>query len=141
VRRRLDHVAVIVRSTDEALEHFSNRLGLPVVASEKREDLNVRLTYLSTGNAFIQLIEPLSEAGPIAAELAERGEGIHHICFSTDDPVGDATAVGEGTATAGGGRDRVSAVVPGPLHHGVLIERTGFDLREDIDGSPGALGL
>jgi methylmalonyl-CoA/ethylmalonyl-CoA epimerase len=141
VIRRLDHVAVIVRSTDEALEHFSNRLGLPVVASEEREDLNVRLTYLSTGNAFIQLIEPLSEAGPIAAELAERGEGIHHICFGADDPVGDATAVGEGTATAGGGRGRVSAFVPGPLHHGVLIECTGFDLREDVDDSPGALGL
>jgi len=132
---------VIVRSTDEALEHFSKRLGLPVVASEERQELNVRLTYLSTGNAFIQLIEPLSEAGPIAAQLAESGEGLHHICFGADDPVVDATAVGEEPAVAGGGRGRVSAFVQGPRHHGVRIECTGFDLRQDVDDSPGALGL
>jgi methylmalonyl-CoA/ethylmalonyl-CoA epimerase len=141
VIRRLDHVAVLVRSTEEALEYFSKRLELPVVAHEERPELNVRLTYLSTGNAFLQLIEPLSESGPIAAQLAERGEGIHHICFGADDPVADASALGEGAATPGGGRGRVSAFVPGPPAHGVLLECTGFDLREDIEKSPGALGL
>jgi methylmalonyl-CoA/ethylmalonyl-CoA epimerase len=141
VIRRLDHVAVLVRSTEEALEYFSKQLELPIAAHEDRPDLNVRLTYLSMGNAFLQLIEPLSESGPIAAQLAERGEGLHHICFGTDDPVADASALGEGAATPGGGRGRVSAFVPGRPAHGVLLECTAFNLREDVDESPGALGL
>ena len=138
--RRLDHVAVLVRSTEQALEYFSSRLELPVVASEERPELNVRLTYLSTGNAFLQLVEPLSESRPIAAQLAEHGEGIHHICFGSDDPVADASALGNGIAAPGGGRGRVSAFVPGPIVHGVRVECTGFDLYEDVENSPGALG-
>ena len=138
--RRLDHVAVIVRSTEEALAYFSKRLGLPVVWSEELEVPAVRLTYLSTGNAFLQLVEPLSDDGPIASFVEEHGEGLHHVCFGADDPIQDATAIGvAGHATAGQGRGRVSAFVPGPVVHGVRIECTGFDLQEDVTDSPGAL--
>jgi methylmalonyl-CoA/ethylmalonyl-CoA epimerase len=139
VIRRLDHVAILVRSTDSALEYFAGRLGLPVVSTEVRADLEVRLTYLSTGNAFIQLVEPLSDDGALAADLAERGEGLHHVCFGADDPVADAAALGAGPARAGGGRGRVSAFVPGPQHHGVLVECTAFDVAEDVERSAGAL--
>ncbi len=139
--RRLDHVAVLVESTEEALEFFSEKLGLPVVSSEERADLDVRLTYLSTGNAFLQLVQPLSETGPIAEQLASEGEGIHHVCFGTDDPLGEAHAIGDGDALRGGGRGRVSSFVPGPARHGVRIECTAFNLEEDVEASPGALGL
>jgi methylmalonyl-CoA/ethylmalonyl-CoA epimerase len=137
--RRLDHVAIVVRSTDAALGYFAGRIGLPVVATEDRADLGVRLTYLSTGNAFIQLIEPLTDTGAIAADLAERGEGLHHICFGADDAVADAAWLGAGTVRPGGGRGRVSAFVPGPRHHGVLVECTAFDYAADVDESAGAL--
>ncbi|MGH2945549.1 MAG: VOC family protein, partial [Solirubrobacteraceae bacterium] len=108
--RRLDHVAVVVRCTERALEHFGARLGLPVVASEELRTPHVRLTYLSTGNAYLQLVEPLSRDGPIAEHLREHGEGLHHVCFGADDPVADAGALGDGApATAGSGRGRTSA--------------------------------
>jgi methylmalonyl-CoA/ethylmalonyl-CoA epimerase len=140
VIRRLDHVAVVVRSTEEALAHFSTRLGLPVVWSEKLDVPAVRLTYLSTGNAFLQLVEPLSEDGPIAAFIEEHGEGLHHVCFGADDPIADATAIGSaGDATPGQGRGRVSAFVPGPAVHGVRIECTRFDPQEDVADSLGVL--
>jgi methylmalonyl-CoA/ethylmalonyl-CoA epimerase len=142
VIRRLDHVAIVVRSTEDALAHFSGRLGLPVVSSEELEVPAVRLTYLSTGNAFLQLIEPLSAEGPIASFLETHGEGMHHVCFGADDPIQDATALGvAGAATAGHGRGRVSAFAPGPAVHGVRVECTGFDVNEDVAASPGALGL
>jgi methylmalonyl-CoA/ethylmalonyl-CoA epimerase len=142
VIRRLDHVAVVVRSTEDALAHFSGRLGLPFVSSEELEVPAVRLTYLSTGNAFLQLIEPLSADGPIASFLEAHGEGLHHVCFGADDPVQDATALSlAGTARAGHGRGRVSAFAPGPIVHGVRIECTGFVLYEDVTASAGALGL
>lgn len=139
--RRLDHVAIVVRSTDQALEYFSGRLGLPVVASETLDDPHVRLTYLSTGNAFLQLVEPLSAAGSVGEHLSKHGEGIHHVCFGCDDPVADAGGFGGGEAASGTGRGRVSAFVPGPSIHGVRVECTAFDRVEDVEESTGALGV
>jgi Glyoxalase/Bleomycin resistance protein/Dioxygenase superfamily len=71
---------------------------------------HVRLTYLDAGNAFIQLVESLDDDNPIAAHLAEHGEGLHHICFGVDDVSGVAARLGDGTEVAvGGGRGRTSA--------------------------------
>jgi methylmalonyl-CoA/ethylmalonyl-CoA epimerase len=49
--RRLDHVAVLVRDTEEALRFYHERLGLPLHSSEEIEKPHVRLTYLDAGNA------------------------------------------------------------------------------------------
>lgn len=140
--RRLDHVAIAVRKTDEALEYFSGRLGLRAVASEERPVPHVKLTYLDAGNALIQLIEPLDDDNPIATFLAENGEGLHHICFAVDD-VPEAVAgladAGAPDATIGGGRGRASAFVPGQPHHGVAVECTEFDLVDDVEQTPGWL--
>jgi methylmalonyl-CoA/ethylmalonyl-CoA epimerase len=140
VIRRLDHVGVAVADTDRALEYFSGRLGLSVVASDVVEKPHVRLTYLDAGNAYIQLVEPLDGDSPIAAHVAEHGEGIHHICFGVDDVASAAAGLADsGTVSLGGGRGRVSAFVPGPRQHGVSVECTEFNLEEDVHGNRGWL--
>jgi methylmalonyl-CoA/ethylmalonyl-CoA epimerase len=133
--RRLDHIAILVSSTDEALAYYRDRLGFPVVAEEAFETPPVRLTYVDCGNALIQLLEPTGDS-PLSAALAEKGEGIHHICFSADDVVGAAVAHGDegaGDPIQGKGRGRGSAFVPGPIHHGVLVEVTEFH-PDDVEG-------
>jgi methylmalonyl-CoA/ethylmalonyl-CoA epimerase len=140
--RRLDHVAVAVRDTDEALRHFRDRLGLRVAASEEIPDPHVRLTYVDAGNAYIQLVEPLEAGIEIARFLEEQGEGIHHVCFGVDDPleaVASLAPEGAPAPTRGSGRGRVSAFVPGPPAHGVRVECTEFRLVEDVDRTPGWL--
>jgi len=57
--RRLDHVAVVVRSTEDALRYYGDQLGLRVHSTEELDAPHVRLTYLDVGNAFLQLVEPL----------------------------------------------------------------------------------
>jgi methylmalonyl-CoA/ethylmalonyl-CoA epimerase len=140
--RRLDHVAVAVRDTELALRYFRDRLGLEVAASEELESPRVRLTYLDAGNAYIQLLEPLEPDEPLARWLAENGEGLHHVCFGVDDVLGTARELSaDGAApAAGSGRGRVSAFVPGPPEHGVLVECTEFRRDEDVYGTPGWLG-
>jgi len=139
--RRLDHVAVAVRDTEEALRYFRDHLGLEVAKSEELQSPHVRLTYLDAGNAFIQLLEPLDRGAPLAQWLDERGEGLHHICFGADDALGAARelAVDGATPTAGSGRGRVSAFVPGPIEHGVRVECTEFRREEDVDATAGWL--
>jgi methylmalonyl-CoA/ethylmalonyl-CoA epimerase len=128
--RRLDHVAVVVRDTDRALEYFSGRLGLPVVSTEVIPAPHVRLTYLDAGAVFVQLVQPLDDDSPLAAHLAEHGEGLHHIAFGVGDVPAAATALADEGAppvTVGSGRGRPSAFVPGDLHHGVRVEVTQTD--------------
>jgi methylmalonyl-CoA/ethylmalonyl-CoA epimerase len=141
VLRRLDHVAVVVRSTESALAYFRDRLGLAVVSSEEIESSGVRLTYLDCGNAYLQLVEPLDPDTEIARFLEGSGEGIHHVCFGVDD-VPDAVArlSEDGAPTRlGSGRGRVSAFLAGPVRHGVRVECTEFRREEDIDGRAGWL--
>jgi len=140
--RRLDHVAVVVRSTDEALLHFAGRLGLEVVHTEELETPSVRLTYLDAGNAFVQLVEPLDPEGELGQWLAAHGEGLHHCCFGVDDPLSAAAALaadGAPPPLRGSGRGRISSFVPGPAPHGVRIECTEFRREEDVDRRPGWL--
>jgi methylmalonyl-CoA/ethylmalonyl-CoA epimerase len=132
--RRLDHVAVVVRDTEAAVRYFSGKLGLEIHSSEQIEAPPVRLTYLDTGNAYLQLVEPLDAESQIARWLDEHGEGIHHICFGVDDVARAVEQVtGRPPRALGSGRGRVSAFVPN-ADHGVMVECTEFR-REDAAGA------
>jgi methylmalonyl-CoA/ethylmalonyl-CoA epimerase len=140
--RRLDHVAVAVRDTEAALRHFRDHLGLAVRSSEELARPHVRLTYLDAGNAYVQLVEPLDGDSDLARHVAEHGEGLHHLCFGVDDPLGAAAALAPEGAPAparGSGRGRVSSFVPGAPAHGVRLECTQFRRDEDVDGVQGWL--
>ena len=131
--RRLDHVAILVRSTDAALGYYESELGLPVHSSEEIESPHVRLTYLDVGNAFLQLVEPLDSVSPLAAWLDEHGEGLHHICFGVDDVPEAAAILSNGAAPIlGSGRGRTSAFITTDASHGVRIECTQFLRNEDV---------
>ncbi|MEO9596135.1 VOC family protein [Rhodopirellula bahusiensis] len=82
---KLDHIAIVVRNTDEALSFYRDQLGLPVVIDENIESGNVRLTHLDMGNLHLQLVQPLTDDHPLMDHLNQHGEGLHHLCFETDD--------------------------------------------------------
>jgi methylmalonyl-CoA/ethylmalonyl-CoA epimerase len=139
--RRLDHVAVLVRSTDEALRFYSERLGLAVHSTEQLQAPNVRLTYLDAGNAYIQLVEPLDSTSPLGSWLEENGEGLHHICFGVDDVQSAVAELSDpgSDVVLGSGRGRLSSFVTAD-GRGVRIECTEFRREEDVDRASGWLG-
>jgi methylmalonyl-CoA/ethylmalonyl-CoA epimerase len=139
--RRLDHVAVLVRDTEDALRFYEGHLGLRVQSSEEIPVPHVRLTYLDAGNAYLQLVEPLDSTSPLSMQLDEHGEGLHHVCFGVDDVETAVTALGDdGSEVAlGTGRGRPSGFVSTAASHGVRIECTEFDRRLDVDAVPGWL--
>jgi methylmalonyl-CoA/ethylmalonyl-CoA epimerase len=85
----IDHVAVVVRSVDEALPRYAALFGLrPEDPPRDIATQSVRLAFLPTGPdpaARIELIEPLDDDSGVARFLASHGEGLHHVCFRTDD--------------------------------------------------------
>jgi methylmalonyl-CoA epimerase len=82
---KIHHVGVVVRSADDALKFYRDALGLPVTADRVIEDQGVRGVLLEIGNSEIELLEPTREDTGVARFLASRGEGMHHICFESDD--------------------------------------------------------
>lgn len=82
---KVHHVGIVVNSADEALKFYRDALGLPVTADRVIEDQGVRGILLQIGESEIELLEPTRDDTGIAKFLASRGEGMHHICFESDD--------------------------------------------------------
>lgn len=81
----LDHLAIAVPSTEEALKIWRDRLGFPVVCSEVVNGGAIRLTHLDLGNTHLQLVEPLRQDHPLQTWLAQNGPGLHHFCLKVAD--------------------------------------------------------
>ena len=60
-------------------------LGLEVTHEEVIEDQGVHELLLSAGDAFVQLVAPLSPDTPVGRFLARRGEGVHHVGYAVPD--------------------------------------------------------
>ena len=82
--RRLDHIGIAVSSIEERLEVY-RALGLEVAGREEVTSEKVRVAFLPVGETRIELLEPTEAVSPVAAFIARRGEGIHHLCIRVDD--------------------------------------------------------
>lgn len=82
---KIHHVGVVVKSADEALKFYRDALGLPVTADRVIEDQGVRGVLLQIGGSEIELLEPTRTDTGVARFLETRGEGMHHICFESDN--------------------------------------------------------
>ena len=86
----LDHVAIAVPELDAAVKRFVEDLGLTLSAVEDVLTAETRTAFLPiSGPTQLELVTPLDGKGPLVAQLAKRGPGLHHLCFRTDDLDGD----------------------------------------------------
>ena len=90
--RKIHHVGIVVRNLEEALGFYRDTLGLPVHKTAVVEDQGVKAALLTIGNSEIELLEPINANGGVAKFLERRGEGLHHICFETDDVAAELAA-------------------------------------------------
>jgi methylmalonyl-CoA/ethylmalonyl-CoA epimerase len=127
VLKKIHHVAVVVKSADESLKFYRDALGLPVTKDEVIEDQGVRGVLLQAGAGEIELIEPVREGTGVARFLETKGEGLHHICFESDDVAAElAASAAKGLALIDQAPRKGLAGMIGFLHpkatRGVLIE-------------------
>ena len=83
--KRIHHVALVVHNLDDALSFYRDKLGLHLDKVETVEEQGVKAALLSLDNAEIELLEPLSPESGVGRYLERRGEGLHHVCFTTPD--------------------------------------------------------
>jgi len=134
----IHHVGIAVQSLKQAYRFWRDTLGLPFVREAEVAEQGVRAALLSAGETEIELLEPLGPESPIGRFLAKRGEGLHHVCFKTEDVAGDLAALRSksvallDTAPRRGLAGRVAFLHPRACH-GVLVE-----LATPEPGDPGA---
>ena len=89
---KIHHVGIVVRSLTEAYRFWRDALGLHVHKEATVPDQGVKAALLPCGETEIELLEPIDASGGVAKFLAKRGEGLHHLCFETDDVAGELAA-------------------------------------------------
>lgn len=85
----LDHVAIAVPDLDAAIRRFAEDFGLPFEGREDVAPAKTSTAFFPIDGTCIELVHPLDGEGPLVKYLAKRGGGLHHLCFRTDDVVGD----------------------------------------------------
>ncbi|MGZ6255563.1 MAG: VOC family protein [Candidatus Limnocylindria bacterium] len=92
----IDHIAIVVRSIDEALPRYRALFGWePIDEPRVFASQHVRLCFLAPGGqgTKVELVEPTDDESGVARFLAMRGEGLHHVCLTSDDLRSDLDAL------------------------------------------------
>ncbi|HTI14320.1 MAG TPA: methylmalonyl-CoA epimerase [Dictyobacter sp.] len=86
--KRIDHVAIIVRSLEQALTFYRDTLGIQPTEIKAVPSEQVRIAFLplgGPGGSKIELIEPAPTATSLVRFLEKHGEGLHHICLEVEN--------------------------------------------------------
>jgi methylmalonyl-CoA epimerase len=124
---RVHHVAVVVRSIEDALVMYRDLLGLPLETIMDIESDHVRIAFLGVGESKVELVQPTDDTTGVARFLANKGEGFHHVCFEVANLTEELTRLGiDGvelidTAPRRGAEGPVAFLHPRSCH-GVLVE-------------------
>ena len=82
-RPRIAHVGIAVADLTAALAFYRDVLGLDPHPPEEVD--GARILAIPFGESEIELLAPLKAESPIGKFLANRGPGIHHICYRVPD--------------------------------------------------------
>lgn len=108
---KLNHVALAVPDLAAATGRWRDVLGADVSQPLPLPKHGVTVVFVDTGNAKIELLEPLGEDSPIASYLDRNPDGgMHHMCFEVEDiRAARDQLVAEGARVLGDGEPRIGA--------------------------------
>lgn len=121
------HIGIAVQHLDPAIARYE-AFGLTLDYVEPIPTAGVRVAFLKAGAVHLELVEPLDPGGAVARFLQKRGEGLHHVAFSTPDIVPELARLEAGGfelvdhVPRPGARGRLIAFLRPQTAHGVLIE-------------------
>jgi len=82
---KINHIAIAVADIDDALSFWRDALGLVVDHIEDVPSQKAVVGFLTCGESEVGLVRPTAEDTSVAKFLAERGGGMHHLCFEVND--------------------------------------------------------
>ena len=123
--KRIDHVVIAVEDLEAAVTTYEETFGLTQMSGGEVPSLGIRNAFLQIGDAQIELMTPLSDAGPVADFLSKHGGGMYLLSLEVDDlDVAIAELKDKGArvnVAEGSGGQRLAFVSPRATH-GVLLQ-------------------
>src|SRR4051812_10746406 len=107
---RLNHVGVATPSIERSLAFYRDVMGAELIREPfDLPEQGVKVCFVDTPNAQIELIEPLGDSSPIAKFIEKNPEGgQHHVCFEVPD-ISEARSWYEGKGARILGPTRIGA--------------------------------
>jgi len=126
---KIHHFGIAVNDFEKSLNKWKSLFSLKNEKIEEIKDRGVKVATLSFDKEpMIELLEAIGDDSPIDKFIKKQGEGLHHICFKTDDldqKVKELKKKGirfvQDSPVSGAGGSRIIFMHPDNLN-GVLIE-------------------
>ena len=83
--KKIDHIAIVVKDADEALKVYSEMFGFEAVETIDGPAGEFKAVLVRAGDITLEFLQPLTDKGSFAKFLKERGGGLHHVSFETND--------------------------------------------------------
>lgn len=83
--KKLEHIGIAVKNLEQSEALFAQLLN---TSSYKREEVaseGVITSFFKIGDVKIELLAATKEDSPIAKFIQNKGEGIHHLAFESED--------------------------------------------------------
>ena len=112
--KRVEHVAIALKDMTGLMKIFQDSLGLRLEYEEEFPQYKTKIAMYPVGRTYLELLEATGQDSETARFIADKGEGLYHICLEVEDIDG---ALAELRAKGVGLIDQV----PRPGHGGSRI--------------------
>ncbi|KPL82618.1 lactoylglutathione lyase [Thermanaerothrix daxensis] len=82
---KINHIAIAVPDIETALSFWRDALGLQIDHIEDVPSQQATVVFIPVGDSEVELVKPTSSETGVARFIAERGGGMHHLCFEVDN--------------------------------------------------------
>jgi methylmalonyl-CoA epimerase len=82
--KRIEHVAIAVKSMAQSRKIFEEKLGFKLEYEEYLPQYSTRLAMYPIGSTYIECSNPIATTLKPRVGFAERGEGLFHICLEVE---------------------------------------------------------
>ncbi len=83
--KKIHHVAVAVPDLESSISFWRDTFGLSLDHVEDVASQKSKVAAFSVGQTKIELVQPTGDDSGVARFIAERGGGMHHICFEVEN--------------------------------------------------------
>ncbi len=83
--KRIEHVAVAVKSINAMRDILENKLGIEMEYEEHLPEHSTSLAMFPIGETYLELLQSDKPGTGTSRWIAEHGEGLFHICLEVED--------------------------------------------------------
>lgn len=83
--KRIEHVAIAVKNIAAMREIFEQKLGIAMEYEEHLPQHATTLAMFPVGETYLELLQSDTPGTGTSNWIAERGEGLFHICLEVED--------------------------------------------------------